>query len=755
MVVDVLLAGLQLPGTENHTLAALAHAGAQAGLDVRCTNFRGWNDVERIVDEVHRTSPKLFGISIQTTEAALVSLAMCRRLRNTNYAGRIVCGGHFSTLNAREVVASAAGVDAVVRFAGDRALPLLAKAYDEDEAALSRIPGLVYRDAHGEVREGAPADVEDAWFLSRSRVARELPLHLGFPAADLVSTHGCEHRCSYCCIAGSEQLARSEQRRAGLPAHERRRDPERELDALVDEIAQLFHQCDARVFNLMDDNVVPDGPKAAAIWAETASQQLRRRGVGKIALTLQVRADAIDESSARALATLGVVRAYLGIDGYSQARLQSLGRRADARAGRRAMAALSKCGVLCVANCLLIGPTLSFASVAEEIEGIAVIEHGPVHLLKIDLRAGTAYEHRARTQGLVEGSFLWPHYRFVDRRMERLAEAVVSISPRLVLRSVPIALYDLAYNLGIARRLLPTLDLDAAVRAYATISGAWNAEQVRFLRQAHAAVERDDAFGLEQVVSETLRQTELLDQPWLIELDGWVTRIERKVSAHRQCDVQAHTRGRLLGAVALSMSLAACGPGRVGASTTSTTMETSTTVGTHESSSESSSSLDDESTTESWGEKLDIGGSDLPPLPECADPRRMAFPESALFENGDGGSSPVFECVPCVVSVTFDENGVAVEFSYECEGTTGELDPEIKNAAHVRGYGDRRLRDNDRRQILPCSSSRTVLAPYLPRVRPSVRKSSVPNSVSASPNGNIAGMKPRAYSSAKQRSGMR
>src|SRR5689334_103870 len=136
MAVDVVLAGMQLPDTENHTLAALAHAGAAAGLDVRCTNFRGWQDIERIVDEVHATSPKLFGLSIQTTEAALVSLALCRRLRNTNYTGRIVCGGHFSTLNAKDIVASVAGVDAVVRFAGDRALPLLAKAGIDDEDAL-------------------------------------------------------------------------------------------------------------------------------------------------------------------------------------------------------------------------------------------------------------------------------------------------------------------------------------------------------------------------------------------------------------------------------------------------------------------------------------------------------------------------------------------------------------------------------------------------------------------------------------------
>jgi hypothetical protein len=634
-------------------------------------NFRGWTDIPRIVDEVHRTSPKLFGLSIQTTEAALVSLALCRRLRNTNYAGRIVCGGHFATLNAQDIVASEAGVDAVVRFAGDRALPLLAKADREDDEALSRIPGLVYRDAHGSPREGAPADVEDSWFLSRSRAARDLPVHLGFAAADLVSTHGCEHHCSYCCIAGSEQLARSEQRRAGLPGHERRREPARELDALADELAELFHRHRARVFNLMDDNVVPDGPEATAIWAETLSQQLRRRGVEKVALTLQVRADAIDDRAARALAILGVVRAYVGIDGYSQARLRSLGRRAQASAGSQAMAALSKYGVLCVANALLIGPTLSFASVAGEIEGIAAIEHGPVHLLPIDLRAGTVYHQRARAQGLAEGSFLWPRYRFVDPRMQQLAEAVLSIPPRLVLRSVPIALYDLAYNLGIARRLLPTLALDEAARAYARVSQAWNAEQIRFLRAAHAAIERDDAVSLEQVVNETLSLTERLDRPWLVELDELVSRIERAVSAHRRVEVRAHTRGRLLGAVALSMSLAACGPGKAATSGTSSTgMTSSTTETTESSSSSNTSSSEDESTTEPWEPKLDVWTeSDLPALPPCADPGRTPLPESAL--------PSVADCLGCVAYISFDEDGVAVDFSYECGETTGEFDPEI------------------------------------------------------------------------------
>src|SRR5207248_1576302 len=134
--------------------------------------------------------------------------------------------------------------------------------------------------------------------------------------------------------------------------------------------------------------------------------------------------------------------------------LRQLGRDAPPDAGARAIDLLSDRGVYCLANALLFGPTIPFPSLLAEIDGLARIRRAPVHLLPIDARAGTAYFERARRRGLMEGGLLWRHHRFEDARTGRAAAVILSMPTRLVERSPPIALYDLGYNLGIARRLL-------------------------------------------------------------------------------------------------------------------------------------------------------------------------------------------------------------------------------------------------------------------------------------------------------------
>jgi hypothetical protein len=94
-------------------------------------------------------------------------------------------------------------------------------------------------------------------------------------------------------------------------------------------------------------------------------------------------------------------------------------------------------------------------------------------------RAGTSYFRAAAQRGLVEGGFLHWHYRFVDERTELMGEMLTSFPTRLAERSVPIALYDLGYNLGIARRLLPEVNVDRHVATFARVAAAWNRDQIR------------------------------------------------------------------------------------------------------------------------------------------------------------------------------------------------------------------------------------------------------------------------------------
>src|SRR5262245_42014406 len=120
--MDVALVGLLVPGVENHSLEALRSAAEEAGLAAAMVPFGGGPGLAATVAAVERLRPRVCGVSIQTGEAALAALALTHLLRRRGFAGRVVCGGHFATLNAEEILASPAGVDAVVRFAGEEAL---------------------------------------------------------------------------------------------------------------------------------------------------------------------------------------------------------------------------------------------------------------------------------------------------------------------------------------------------------------------------------------------------------------------------------------------------------------------------------------------------------------------------------------------------------------------------------------------------------------------------------------------------------
>ncbi|HMF41523.1 MAG TPA: hypothetical protein VKQ32_12555, partial [Polyangia bacterium] len=308
----VVLAGLVLPNVQNHSLAALTGALEREGIASEVAPFRGWRDVEPAVAQARaaaRSGDTVFGLSVQNTEAALASITLARVLRRRGFRGRIVCGGHFATLNAVELLNDVPEVDVVVRLAGEEALVGLARgARTIDDIA--SLPGTVFRGSDGAVRLGAPGRAVGP--VAAPGAGDDLPVHLGFPAVDLVGSTGCEAHCSYCCVAAATRLAGAEAARAGAGAAAA--GVVRWTDArLVNEIAALYHGQGARVFTVMDDNLLPLAPDDAERFLRRLADGLARDGVGPIALSLQLRADVVTPAVADALAAVGLVRAYVGV----------------------------------------------------------------------------------------------------------------------------------------------------------------------------------------------------------------------------------------------------------------------------------------------------------------------------------------------------------------------------------------------------------------------------------------------------------
>jgi hypothetical protein len=553
--LDLVLSGPLLEGVENHSLSVLLAAAQEQGEATAVVPFSGFRDVESAVDTVLRMAPRVFGVSIQSTESALASLVLTRALRLRGFRGHVVCGGHFATLNAPDILASPGGVDSVVRFAGQEALCgilRLTRDIDSPREAWLALPGIVLRSPDGEILHGAPGRPVGSTGLRAAPRTERLPRHLGIPAADLVTSHGCEAHCAYCCVAAMTRIERAE-------SGERQAYGRRATGGIADEVAEMWHRQGARVFNFMDDNLLPMDPGEAHGWIGELERDLHRRGVGRIAFSLQFRADVLSSEVADALVQLGLVRAYVGIDATSRSMLRTLGRSAADGVGERALARLAERGVFAVCNALLIGPTVRFVDLRAETASLARLEGAPMHLLPIDVRAGTTYFERAASRGLLEGNFLYRTYRFEDKRTERVARVLLALPTRLEERSVPVALYDVGYNLGIARRLIPDVRLlvGEIEETYRKIANAWNADQIRLILAAMDAADSGDS-AVEELIAREAPLVERHDRALLDACDEALARLEREVTLARGRPARAHARGRLL-AAALSMSVAACG----------------------------------------------------------------------------------------------------------------------------------------------------------------------------------------------------
>jgi hypothetical protein len=477
----------------------------------------------------------------------LASVVLIEMLRKRGFAGVIVAGGHFATLNAEGLVRDVGALDVVVRFAGEAALLSLLQGR-ASPSALASMPGAVYRDGSGGVKVGAQPMIDPPTRAAGGDFGEALPIHLGFPAADIVASRGCEAHCSYCCVAGASDLAAAHGARYTRTG----------ATELAEVIGVLYQQRGARVFNFMDDNLLPLVADEAQSWLAAFSGALQKRDVDRIAFSLQLRADVCTPEVVAALVRIGLCRAYVGIDGYSGRQLTALGRDAPSDAGVLALGRLASAGVFSVCNALIIGPTFSFTSIVREIEALAEVRDAPVHLLPIDVRAGSKYFDRVRRRGLLEGGLLLRRYRFADARTARLAEAITSFPTRLEEHSVPIALYDLGYNLGVARRLVPDADTDEQALVYRNVTERWNADQIHVLRGAAAAAEASDPRAVARFVEDERARIRSLDTELRALCAGALRAVERTVSRARRSEVRVYTRGQLLSTVALSMALAAC-----------------------------------------------------------------------------------------------------------------------------------------------------------------------------------------------------
>jgi radical SAM superfamily enzyme YgiQ (UPF0313 family) len=162
---------------------------------------------ERFVDSLRREPPDMVGISFLSNMCYPAARNLSRKIKAALPATKIVYGGVFPTINAREIIVAEDSVDIVARGEGEGIVRDLAEGIDE----LGAIPGITFRSRTGEIvetpdREGIP-DLDSIPFPDREGIdinyVASLPLDVPAviwdrPYTSIVSSRGCPFACTYC-----------------------------------------------------------------------------------------------------------------------------------------------------------------------------------------------------------------------------------------------------------------------------------------------------------------------------------------------------------------------------------------------------------------------------------------------------------------------------------------------------------------------------------------------------------------------------
>lgn len=207
---------------------------------------RGETTLDKLRYKIREFQPDVLGIKVYSLALPEVKSAIAI-FREERPSGIIILGGpHVSVAEPNELFDTFPDVDFILRGEGEISLPMLIRSIELKCVNPSDIPGMVYK------LDGVPVanppllhrrldDFDDpAWDLIDPRTYTERWFFWTpeFPAAPILTSRGCPHRCAFCAqnvINGKIVRWRS-------------------LDRVLSEMDYLMKQYGVRDFDFIDDN---------------------------------------------------------------------------------------------------------------------------------------------------------------------------------------------------------------------------------------------------------------------------------------------------------------------------------------------------------------------------------------------------------------------------------------------------------------------------------------------------------------------
>jgi radical SAM superfamily enzyme YgiQ (UPF0313 family) len=323
-------------------------------------------------------------------------------------------------------------------------------------AGVHGIAGVTTREG-----DGAPALVLDRAPLEVHPERDELPDVIGFPAAHISASRGCLGRCQYCGPAALHTLERQEGIRSGAASGVLTRAGvggvrRRELDLVCDEMAELWRERGVRYFYFVDEHVLPYTEPEALEYIRIWREGLRARDVGPLGIGAMLRADRLTPAIVRALAELGLVRCFVGLELATDDEGRHFGRKAPGPRELDLVRAFADAGVVTVSNLMLLHPYSTAESIRAGIDLLESVPAGVFEATRMMVYHGTRLMKTMADEGRLIGNPLRYGYTFEDPAIERFAEIFTRLRGELFWNySVAYRTHDAFLAFGLARRLAP------------------------------------------------------------------------------------------------------------------------------------------------------------------------------------------------------------------------------------------------------------------------------------------------------------
>jgi radical SAM superfamily enzyme YgiQ (UPF0313 family) len=438
------------------------------------------DDVLPIARSICKQPPDVIGLSLQDGGSAVLPLALGELLRRLGYRGHITVGGPFATLARTWLLGRYAGLDSVVRFAGEAPLLALVRALARGESMAS-VPGLSTRAG-----DGPPADVLSPLPTTLVPVRHEGTRMLGRKVAHVAATRGCAGRCSYCGPAALQDAEVEEGVRAGHSRQEllssgvggiRRR----RVADVADELAGLARSGHGYAY-FVDEHALPYREADALAWLSDLQRRLKAAKLPKLALGCMLRAERVTQAVARRFAEIGLARCFLGIEFPSAEQGRLFRRQCNPEHALSILQELDERGVASVSNLMLVHPSSTVASIEDGLRFLERFEHSLFEVTRMKAYHGTQLYQRLLSEGRLYGNPLRWDYRLADPVAQRFTELATRVRIEAFgNHSLTQQLHEMDTVLAVARRLdvHPPSGVDAALMDLRARLNAFSIESLR------------------------------------------------------------------------------------------------------------------------------------------------------------------------------------------------------------------------------------------------------------------------------------